>query len=76
MRGVFTIAAQIAARQHGRISHEQLLAAGVSRRQVERWLEDGRLRRVHKGVYALGHAAPSVDGDYMAAVLAGGAGAA
>lgn len=75
MRGVFSIAAETAARQHGRISHEQLLAAGVSRRQVERWLEDGRLRRVHKGVYALGHAAPSANADRMAAVLAGGAGA-
>jgi hypothetical protein len=28
---------------------------------------------VHRGVYAVGHAAPSVLGDYMAAVLAGGA---
>lgn len=40
--------------------------------RVKRWLADGRLRRVHQGVYALGHAAPSTLGDYMAAVLAGG----
>lgn len=76
MRGFFTIAVAIADRQHGRISHEQLLAVGVDRRRVERWLRDGRLRRVHKGVYAIGHAAPSIDGDYMAAALAGGPGAA
>jgi len=30
---------------------------------------------VHIGVYAVGHAAPSLRGDYMAAVLAGGEGA-
>ena len=76
MEGFFTIAGEIAGRQHGRISHEQLLAAGIDRRRIERWLRDGRLRRVHKGVYAVGHAARSVDGDYMAAVLAGGEGAA
>lgn len=75
MRGVFTKAGEIAGRQHGRITHAQLLTVGLDPRQVERWLRDGRLRRVHKGVYALGHAAPSVDADYMAAVLAGGPGA-
>jgi hypothetical protein len=30
---------------------------------------------VHRGVYAVGHAAPSIDGDYMAAVLTCGEGA-
>lgn len=50
----------------------QLLGAGVDADRIKRWLADGRLRRVHQGVYALGHAAPSTLGDYMAAVLAGG----
>ncbi|CAN5285548.1 hypothetical protein BH20ACT16_BH20ACT16_00910 [soil metagenome] len=76
MRGFFTIAGAIADRQHGRVSIAQLLAAGIDARRVERWLRDGRLRGVHTGVYAVGHAARSVDGDYMAAVLAGGSGAA
>jgi len=67
--------AWIAGRQHGRITREQLIAAGVDPGRIDRWLADGRLRRVHRGVYAVGHVAPSVDGDYMAAVLAGGAGA-
>lgn len=48
---------------------------GVDRRRIQRWVTDGRLRRVHHGVYALGHTAPSLRADYAAAVLAGGAGA-
>jgi hypothetical protein len=47
----------------------------VDRKRIERWLADGRLRRVHHGVYAVGHEAPSTDGHYMAAVLACGEGA-
>jgi hypothetical protein len=72
VRGVYAKAGTIAKAQHGRISHTQLLDAGADPRQVERWLRDGRLHRVHKGVYAVGHVAPSVLADYMAAVLAGG----
>jgi len=75
MRGLFAIAAGIAGRQHGRVTRRQLLAAGVDAKRVERWLADGRLRKVHPGVYAVGHVAPSIHGDYIAAVLAGGAGA-
>jgi hypothetical protein len=47
----------------------------VDRRRIERWSADGRLRRVHRGVYAVGHEAPSPQGDYIAAVLACGDGA-
>jgi hypothetical protein len=47
---------------------------GVDRDRIKRWRRDGRLRPVHLGVYAVGHAAPSPDGDLMAAVLACGAG--
>jgi hypothetical protein len=69
------IVGQIATAQHGRITAAQLLDAGVDRDRIKHWVADGRLRRVHTGVYAVGHAAPSADGDYMAAVLAGGEGA-
>lgn len=73
MRPQSFIAAEIADRQHGRISREQLLdEAGFDRQRITRWLGDGRLRSLHRGVYALGHAAPSTLGDYMAALLAGG----
>lgn len=74
MRALFATAARMAGRQHGRITRRQLLAAGVDRNRIARWLADGRLR-VHAGVYAVGHAAPSRDGDYIAAVPAGGEGA-
>lgn len=53
----------------------QLRTAGLDDKRIDRWLQDGRLRPVHRGVYAVGHVAPSVDGDYMAAVLACGEGA-
>ncbi len=64
--------ARIAARQHGRITHEQLLAAGVDRDHVTRWVADGRLRREHKGVYALGHPSREPKAVYTSAVLASG----
>lgn len=75
MRALTDKVVRIAERQHGRIAWEQLIAAGCDDGRVQRWLDDGRLRRVHHGVYAVGHAAPSLRGDYMAAVLAAGAGA-
>jgi hypothetical protein len=52
------------------------VAEGIPAEQIQRWLRDGRLRRVHHGVYAVGHAAPSLYGNLMAAVLACGEGAA
>jgi len=72
MRPKSFIVAEIANLQHGRITRKQLAGAGVDGDRVKRWLADGRLRRVHQGVYAVGHTAPSPLGDYMAAVLAGG----
>ncbi|MEA2142834.1 MAG: hypothetical protein QOI64_1264 [Solirubrobacteraceae bacterium] len=71
----FAIAAQLASDQHGRVTRRQLLAHGIDAEQVKRWLEDGRLQAVQRGVYAVGHRAPSMLADYTAAVLAGGGGA-
>jgi hypothetical protein len=73
MRGEYAIALELADAAHGRVDRARLLDAGIDAKRIERWLGDGRLRLVHRGVYAVGHAAPSVLGDYMAAVLAGGA---
>jgi hypothetical protein len=75
MPGQFAIVVGIACRQHGRVCREQLLAAGVDGKRIDRWLGDSRLTLVHRGVYAVGHQAPSLRGDYMAAVLACGEGA-
>ena len=68
-------AARIASGYHGRVSRAQLLAAGVDPDRIKRWIRDGRLRPVHKGVYAVGHTAPSVLARYAGAVLASGDGA-
>jgi hypothetical protein len=50
----------------------QLLAAGLSREGVKGRVERGTLHRVHRGVYRVGHRAPSTEARYMAAVLTGG----
>jgi hypothetical protein len=75
MRGHFDIVARMAYERHGRVSRRQLLAAGVDPKRIDRWVAERLLRPAHDGVYAVGHAAPSVLGDYMAAVLAFRAGA-
>lgn len=66
----------LATRQHGVVERGQLLALGASRRLIERWLREGRLRPIHRGVYLVGHGAPTLRGWCMAAVLACGEGAA
>ena len=60
---------RIAARQHATISRRQLLGAGFSPAAIDRRVESGVLRRVHRGVYLLGPVVPPLAGD-MAAVLA------
>ena len=67
--------AAIASRQHGVATFTQLKQAGVSRSGIYRRLAAGRLHRVHRGVYAVGHRGLSQQGKCMAAVLACGAGA-
>ncbi len=75
MGALFDTIGQIAAGQHGRVTYAQLRAAGADRNRITRWCADGRLRRVHREVYAVGHEAPSLNADLMAAVLACGEGA-
>jgi very-short-patch-repair endonuclease len=68
--------AEIAARQHGVITAVQLYALGVSASTISKWVYAGRLHRVFRGVYAVGHAGLSNEGWWMAAVLACGEGGA
>lgn len=70
------VVARIAGRQHGVISYSQLRAAGMSQPVVSRRTTAGRLHRLHRGVYAVGHTRLSFEGRCMAAVLAFGESAA
>lgn len=69
------ILARIARRQHGLVTRKQLLAAGVSKEEIRRRIKKGALLVVHRGVYRVGHKAPSIEARYLAAVLACGDGA-
>jgi very-short-patch-repair endonuclease len=69
------VIAAMADAQYGVVSRAQLLNAGLTAREIQRRVEARRLRRIHYGVYAVGHRSLTVEGRWMAAVLAGGAGA-
>jgi very-short-patch-repair endonuclease len=72
VRSVEHQVARIAGRQHGVVTQGQLLEAGLSGGGVKRRVAKGRLHRVHRGVYRVGHRAPSTEAWYMASVLACG----
>jgi very-short-patch-repair endonuclease/predicted transcriptional regulator of viral defense system len=67
--------AALATRQHGVVAMRQLAALGLSQRAVSHRAAAGRLHRVHRGVYAVGHPVLTVNGRRMAAVLAARPGA-
>ena len=66
---------RLAKRTHGVVTRRQLLAAGVTHDQIRTRVARGSLIVIHPGVYRVGHAAPSIEATYMAAVLACGEGA-
>jgi len=70
------MAADIAARQHGVVTATQLTRAGLSPTAITRWTGAGRLHRLYRGVYAVGHTHLTIEGRWLAAVLACGEGAA
>src|SRR6266508_2490731 len=70
-----TAVADLAARQHGVVSIRQLYSLGLSDRQVRQRVAAGWLRRLHRGVYAIGRGNLAREGWWLAAVLACGAGA-
>lgn len=59
----------LAERQHGVVARRQLT---LTASQIERRINSGWLRRIHRGVYAVGHRRLSREGRWMAAVLAAG----
>lgn len=62
----------VAERQHGVVAARQLIALGYSRSSIARDAAVGRLHRLHRGVYAVGHRVVSWEGRCLAAVLACG----
>lgn len=54
------------------IAHGQLRAAGLSASTIGRWEREGRIIRLHRGTYAVGHVARVAEAHLLAAVLAAG----
>ncbi|HEX6454984.1 MAG TPA: type IV toxin-antitoxin system AbiEi family antitoxin domain-containing protein [Solirubrobacterales bacterium] len=69
-------AASIAASQHGVVTRRQLEGAGLGSKAITIRVRKGQLHRLHRGIYAVGHRAPTHHSRWMAAVLACGEGAA
>jgi predicted transcriptional regulator of viral defense system len=63
---LFTLATE----QHGVVSTRQLAGLGYTRSSASKAHRVGRLRRIHRGVYAVGHRDLDWEGWAMAAVLA------
>ncbi len=61
--------ARIAAGQFGVISLAQLLGLGLTYSQIEYRVRLGRLHRLHRGVYAVGHPSVVAHGRLFAALL-------
>jgi hypothetical protein len=62
--------AELASRQHGVVATRQLDALGYSKSSVAKAANVGRLHRLHRGVYAVGHRTLTWEGRCMAAMLA------
>lgn len=68
--------ASIAATQFGVVSASQLIESGLSTSAISRWAASGRLHRIHRGVYAVGHSGLSLHGRWEAVTLYCGEGSA
>lgn len=63
---------ELATRSHGVVARTELIEAGVTAKQIENRLGKGMLIPVHRGIYRVGHIAPSAEARYIAAVKACG----
>jgi Transcriptional regulator, AbiEi antitoxin/Protein of unknown function (DUF559) len=68
--------AAVAASQHGNITRRQLLDVGLTKQDISYRVKIGRLYRVFRGVYSVGHPPTTPHQRAAAAVLACGPGAA
>jgi predicted transcriptional regulator of viral defense system len=62
----------LAERQHGVVTRLQLVALGLTDQGINRRVADGRLHRVHQGVYAVGRPTLTTKGRFLAAVVSCG----
>jgi hypothetical protein len=67
--------ARIASASYGVVTRAQLVRAGLTAEEIKQRVDRGALLREHRGVYRVGHRAPSVEARYLAAVRACGEGA-
>jgi predicted transcriptional regulator of viral defense system len=67
---------ELAARQSGVVSRGQLTDCGADGSTIRRWIAQGRLHRIHPGVYAVGYPAVGLRGRVTAGLLYAGPGAA
>lgn len=75
MRGLHAIEREIhelAASQHGVVARRQLLGLGLGEDAIDHRLATGRVRRLERGVYALGHAELRREGRMLAVILGAG----
>jgi hypothetical protein len=62
----------LAGRQHGVVGRWQLQELGLSEKMIKTRVAHGGFNRLHRGVYAVGHRALTVESTWMAGVLAHG----
>ncbi|MCW2923385.1 MAG: hypothetical protein JWM98_789 [Thermoleophilia bacterium] len=70
--GLDALVSRLATAQEGVITRAQLRSFGLSDAAITARVRAGRLHRIHPGVYAVGHAAPSRRGRQVAALLSCG----
>jgi hypothetical protein len=61
---------RLATRQHGVVTRNQLLVLGLDADRIGYRIEVGRLHRLYRGVYAVGHVRLTQRGRWLAAVVA------
>jgi very-short-patch-repair endonuclease len=74
-RGLDALIAEVAGRQHGVISRDQLTELGLGKDSIHHRVRAGRLLPLYRSVYAVGHRNRSRETAWLAAVLAAGEGA-
>jgi predicted transcriptional regulator of viral defense system len=73
-RTVERLLAKLAASSHGVVTRAELKRAGITDEELRSRLANGSLISLHRDVFRVGHAAPSLEARYMAAVKACGPG--